>query len=217
VIRQARNSILAPDYAFNIKINNFLQEITSILNDSFTEETTLSGVASNQKASLDLTTLGALPSTSPADTSYYVGGHTHMTVSLNTTYTFDAVPLSATHPAIEKTIRACRMCLNTDFMNPLNPQLVQALTLVEESQGMHYPEAITIAGLNTQFIEKVMERSQIRKESLVGQAQAAGVENVMDVLQAYLENQATMDMSRTMAIQQLQILERLSQQMGNSF
>lgn len=213
LLRQTLNSNPHPPVGFKEEVTMMLQEVTSILNQRTGKETTLGGTNTLSDVTVDLTKLDTIQSGSTRDISYYLGNDETSSLNLSISRSIDLFNVNATHPSIEKTIRALRLCLKGNPNDPQNIDLNYALDISTEAQS-DFPIAITLLGLSINHVKDVEQEGDKAQLTIIEFLSKIGAEDKKEALIKVLELESILDISFHLALKTQQDLDKFLDRVG---
>ncbi len=150
---------------FQNDVAGYLTQLTTVLNSRFHGESAFSGTESNKNAVINLRTASGLAAGSPTDTTYYLGNTSTTSLNLDATNTVTLFQVNATHPAIEKLVRALRIATTANASDSQDPALRNALDLTNQVNITDMGTAIIQASFPVEIIKNALAGIDPLRES----------------------------------------------------
>lgn len=201
-ISLARSSPLASQQNFTNQANDYLRQLTSLLNNQFTGSYTFAGTKNSIAPVVDLLTLPSILPGSGPDTSYYQGS--------TSPYTFQAaddllisINVKADNPGFEQLIRALRLCKDASIsaQDTTNiDRLTQANDLCNTALQSMIQDDATLRSYCSQ-LENTIEKIKI-DNGLVGELiQKFGYTPIPEIMGRYFEEKTNMALQQEISMQ----------------
>lgn len=192
---------------FQNDVQGYLRQLTSVLNSRFYGENPFSGTASDKDAVIDLTTAGGLAAASPADTTYYTGNTSTTSLNLDATNTVTLFQVNATHPAIEKLVRALRIATTATASDPRNPALLSALDLTNQVNTTDMGIAIIQASVPVGVVKSTLENIEPSRQAYTEIMQNQVLDDFHKTLMALEDARANLAISEFLIMREAQDLK----------
>lgn len=208
-----RTSQPAVDQGFTTRVNDWLTNMTQLLNVPFGGAYIFSGTSSNIPAVDDLRTmpdpgLGAAP-----NYNYYLGDTNNIILQASDS---DQLTLTVTarDPAIEQLYHALKLCQNWN-QNPADPRLGEALDM--NDQAIKSLSALKgKVGQSIGELEEITKRGQEHQEFLATNNKAVGFKEQSQVLMESIDARSQLEMSRYLTMRMNGDIMQLVRTLGGS-
>lgn len=204
-VSQARSPTNTSNGIFKISIENSLELLNNVMNNTFGNEYPMSGSGLYTKTTTklsDLTPIGMI-SADEVDTSYYTGGGNGDVVYVDSNTTIDRGNINGSHEGFEKLIRALRLSMSADESDSTDERYDKISTLLEEASDA-LGEALVHLGSIQNTIDRVEDNLQQLGEQVDAQYKIEAQADQFETFESWQKAKTQLEISRNLASFQLQ-------------